>query len=245
MSNSITNLSVTGLTAAGTSQAAGLVLDQYYEFQQISTCTSTNDAVVLPVAPKRFPTVYRIRNDGAYCCSIFPPSGAQIDGRAVNIAAFLAPMGSIELTATSATQWFTVHRSGPKPVRTITTGTTTLTQWDAGCIFSLNQSAGTGTVNLPSAALSPGMDFEFTIGTTGANTWAITQSATAGSIFGGNAEDLAGATASLPALAGGNNTNYLIAATSPIGTQARFYADNTGVWKCNSITGVTSKITFS
>jgi hypothetical protein len=230
------------LTANGTSETTTCLLEQYNLFHQFGTSTSTNYACILPPNGQKFPAVYTVRNDGAYHLAIFPNSGAAIDGRtATTVPLYLGCQASVQLVQVSSTQWYSFNYSGNAPVRTIAAATT-LTKYDSGQIIAITQSSAF-TITLPDPTASLGCKFIFTVGVTGANIVTIDSSAAA-KLAGGNSETIAGATASLASLAGGNERNLVIAATSPIGTKARFESDGIR-WKVDSICPVTAKVTFS
>src|SRR4051812_45850824 len=82
----------TGITANLLAQATGTAIKAGSLFNQIGTCTSTNNAVLLPTSPY-LGQYYKFRNDGAAYCQIFPPVGGTINSLAANAAFLLAGKG--------------------------------------------------------------------------------------------------------------------------------------------------------
>lgn len=94
----------TGITANGTSQAAGTVLVK--EFNVVSTVTGTNYSVVLPASVAGMKVM--IRNDSGNTLYVYPASGSNINLLATNIAYQQNANTTNEFYCTSTTQWYTL-----------------------------------------------------------------------------------------------------------------------------------------
>jgi hypothetical protein len=114
---------VTGLTAAGSSQATGLQLAGLNSLQEITTVAAST-GVVLPVI--KLPAAVTIANQGASTLSIYPSLGGTIDGGSANAAVTLAAGKSATFQASSLTNWYTVASttSGGGGSGTVNSGTT-------------------------------------------------------------------------------------------------------------------------
>lgn len=95
----------TSISAAGTTQGTATALTSD---SNIVTTVTASSGVVLPTAAAGRRIF--IINRGANILSIYPASGAYIDSLAQNAAIQVAPNGSIELIASSTTQWYSVSR---------------------------------------------------------------------------------------------------------------------------------------
>lgn len=98
----------TGLVAAGTTQATGLVLTKAVNVFATVGTTTANSCVLPNMAP---PTGFAARvvliNRGANTLNVFPFSGAAIDAAAVNVAATIAAGAAKAFEQVGATQFFT------------------------------------------------------------------------------------------------------------------------------------------
>jgi hypothetical protein len=94
----------TGITANGTSQAAGTVLVK--EFNVVSTVTGTNYSVVLPASVAGMKVM--IRNNSGNTLYVYPASGSAINLLATNIAYQQNANTTNEFYCTSTTQWYTL-----------------------------------------------------------------------------------------------------------------------------------------
>lgn len=93
----------TGLTAAGTTQAAALVLTK--QISVVATAAASS-GVVLPNAGIGAELV--IINRGANTMNIYPPTGGLIDALAANAATTAATLTSKRFVQATATQYYTV-----------------------------------------------------------------------------------------------------------------------------------------
>lgn len=93
----------TGLVAAGTTQATGLVL---VAVNNIVATTAASTGVVLPTIVGQ---EIMVINRGASTLNVFPPLGAQIDSVAVNTAVTLATTVKGGYLCASATQYYTIR----------------------------------------------------------------------------------------------------------------------------------------
>jgi hypothetical protein len=94
----------TGLTAAGTNQATGLVLSGANSLQEITTAASGTGAV-LPTASTT--ASVSIINRGANAIVVYPASGASINGQSANTGFTLPVNGAITFQGKSSTAWYT------------------------------------------------------------------------------------------------------------------------------------------
>lgn len=90
-----------GLTA-GTTQTQGGGLALTADINEISTCATANDTVVLPTAAAGRCVV--VINNGAETCQIFPASGDNL-GQGANTSTTLASGSSATFIAYDATNW--------------------------------------------------------------------------------------------------------------------------------------------
>lgn len=100
---------VTGVAAAGTTQALGTLLTG--SIVSVSTVTAAANAVTLPtsaqLASSGYPNSVRVTNVGAAQLQVFPPSGAAINSLATN-AAFVMDIGTtLNFKQLSSTSWVT------------------------------------------------------------------------------------------------------------------------------------------
>jgi len=93
------------VSAAGTTQGTGTALTVDYN---VVTTVAASSGVVLPAATAGRRII--IVNKGANALSIYPASGGTIDALAANAAILIAANGSIELMASSSTQWYSISR---------------------------------------------------------------------------------------------------------------------------------------
>jgi hypothetical protein len=93
------------LTAAGTTQGTALSLTSDLN---VITTAAAGSGTVLPAAT----TGRRINviNKGANTIKVYPATSAYIDTNAINVGIDVAPNGSLEVMASSATQWYTTAR---------------------------------------------------------------------------------------------------------------------------------------
>ena len=98
----------TGLTAAGTTQATALALNNQYN---VVSTVAANSGTVLP-APGAGGLIVTINNRGANTLNVYPNSGATIDALAANAATTVPANGQLIIEAASATQWYTLFNSG-------------------------------------------------------------------------------------------------------------------------------------
>lgn len=238
------------LIAAGNDAKTGKVIARCAKFSQFGTCAVGAYAAVLPASPV-IGADYSVRNDGLVSLAIFPAITASggavasetIDGMAVGIPFWLSPTSSVTFICTSisdtgSTWWSRSLHERSKVVRTIAAATT-LTKYDSGHYFSIDQTSGAYTITLPDVTTSTGCVFNFDVGVSAANQVVISEGKT--TIQGGNNETISGATDSSPAV---NSTNLNIIANAPVGTNIQFISNGVG-WKVNSNCPVTAKVTFS
>ena len=93
------------VSAAGANQGAATALTVDYN---VVTTVAASTGVKLPTATAGRRIV--IVNKGANTLSIYPATGAAIDALAANAAIQVAANGSIELMASSTTQWYSLAR---------------------------------------------------------------------------------------------------------------------------------------
>ena len=93
------------VSAAGANQGAATALTVDYN---VVTTVAASTGVKLPTATAGRRIV--IVNKGANTLSIYPATGAAIDALAENAAIQVAANGSIELMASSTTQWYSIAR---------------------------------------------------------------------------------------------------------------------------------------
>jgi len=93
------------VSAAGANQGAATALTVDYN---VVTTVAASTGVKLPTATAGRRIV--IVNKGANTLSIYPATGAAIDALAANAAIQVAANGSIELMASSTTQWYSIAR---------------------------------------------------------------------------------------------------------------------------------------
>jgi hypothetical protein len=93
------------VSAAGTTQGTATALTVDYN---VITTAAASSGVVLPTATAGRRIV--IVNKGANTLSIYPATGGTIDALAANAAIQVAANGSIELMASSVTQWYSIAR---------------------------------------------------------------------------------------------------------------------------------------
>ena len=92
-----------GLTAAGTTQATGLVLGK--DINVVAT-TAANTGVVLPIAVAGMTVT--VINEGANTLNVYPATNASIDSGAVNTAFALGSGARLQFVAASATKWYSL-----------------------------------------------------------------------------------------------------------------------------------------
>jgi len=93
------------VSAAGTTQGTGTALTNDYN---VITTAAASSGVVLPTATAGRRVV--IVNKGANTLTIYPASGGYIDALALNAGIQLAANGTMELMASSTTQWYSIAR---------------------------------------------------------------------------------------------------------------------------------------
>jgi hypothetical protein len=95
-------LVASNVSAAGTVQGDATLLAAQYN---VITTVGSGAGVILPASITNKPI--KIRNNGANALKIYPNSGAAINGLSANAAATLGINTSVEIIATSGTQWYT------------------------------------------------------------------------------------------------------------------------------------------
>jgi hypothetical protein len=93
------------VTAGTNAQGQGALTSDY---NVITTAASAPSGVTLPTATTGRRIV--IVNKGANIINIYPATSGYIDALAINTATSLAPNGTMELMASSATQWYSIDR---------------------------------------------------------------------------------------------------------------------------------------
>ena len=93
------------VSAAGTTQGTGTALTVDYN---VVTTVAASSGVVLPTATAGRRIV--IVNKGASTLTIYPATSAYIDAGLINAGISVAANGSIELMASSTTQWYSIAR---------------------------------------------------------------------------------------------------------------------------------------
>ena len=93
------------VSAAGTTQGTATALTVDYN---VVTTVAASAGVVLPTATAGRRIV--IVNKGANVLTIYPATSAYIDALAINTGIQVAANGSIELMASSTTQWYSIGR---------------------------------------------------------------------------------------------------------------------------------------
>jgi hypothetical protein len=93
------------VSAAGSTQGTATALTVDYN---VITTVAASTGVVLPTATAGRRIV--IVNKGANTLSIYPATGGAINALSANAAIQVAANGSIELMASSATQWYAIAR---------------------------------------------------------------------------------------------------------------------------------------
>lgn len=93
------------VSAAGSTQAGATALTVDYN---VVTTVAASTGVRLPTATAGRRIV--IVNKGANTLKIYPVTSSYIDGEAINAAISVAANGSIELMASSSTQWYSIAR---------------------------------------------------------------------------------------------------------------------------------------
>jgi hypothetical protein len=93
------------VSAAGTTQGTATALTVDYN---VITTAAASSGVVLPTATAGRRIV--IVNKGANTLSIYPATGGTIDALSANAAIQIAANGSIEIMASSTTQWYSIAR---------------------------------------------------------------------------------------------------------------------------------------
>src|SRR5262249_36202176 len=99
---------LTGLTAAGNSQATALQLQPPPRSSAYTAEVATVAAGTGVLLPASVPAVLTITNAGANSLSVYPPSGAKIGSGSLNAASSLASGASAVYWAASPTQWYTL-----------------------------------------------------------------------------------------------------------------------------------------
>jgi hypothetical protein len=150
-----------GIIAIGTTQGTCLttgILVPGASFHQVSTCTSTNNGVILP-ANQPNGTVVSIRNDGVYTLSIYPPTALIINDKAANAAYLLAPGCICRLIYGSALQIYTFENNSPA-ISPQTNVARTMLIGENGIVVSLTAAAAS-VVTLPLPTLAVGVCYKF------------------------------------------------------------------------------------
>jgi hypothetical protein len=93
------------VTAGTNAQGQGALTSDY---NVITTAASAPSGVTLPTATTGRRIV--IVNKGANIINIYPATSGYIDALAINTATSLAPNGTMELMASSTTQWYSIDR---------------------------------------------------------------------------------------------------------------------------------------
>ena len=90
----------TGLTAAGTTQATALAITADHNI--FGTVASSSGARLVAANIADSQSVY---NGGANALTVYPPTGAQINGVAVNGGVLISPNTYCNFTCITATRW--------------------------------------------------------------------------------------------------------------------------------------------
>lgn len=158
LSKSITN----SISAAGSTQGTATALTTDYN---VVTTVAASAGVVLPTAAAPFGREITVVNRGANALTVYPATGAQIDGAAANAAVIVPVNGEASFVSSSATQWYTtdpVIAAGTAVSVTqgngiITIANTGVTSAVAGTGISVSGATGAVTINntgVTSVALS-------------------------------------------------------------------------------------------
>lgn len=139
------------VTAAGTNQGTATALTATYN---VVTTAAAGTGVSLPV-PTQGGWEVTVVNHGANEITLYPNSGAAIEGLATNVGLPLPAGAGIIILATSATQWYATHEielAGTGISTTYNNGTVTFTNTGvtsiAGTTNQITASASTGAVTL-------------------------------------------------------------------------------------------------
>jgi hypothetical protein len=202
----------TALTAAGTAQGTALLLSGLVNVQQVSTCTTTNYGVRLPVTTAGLLQV--IANNGVASLSVYPQTGGAINSLAVNLPIAVAAGLGISLTSLDGLNWISTNYStavpATSPAITTITATTTIAATTLSGIYNVASAVAAVSINLPTAAA--GMSYEFYV--TGALANAVTITATGALIKG---QCIATNVTAVVGLNGTARTNIILSTGTVIG----------------------------
>lgn len=160
LSQSITN----AVSAAGSTQGTATALTTDFN---VVTTVSASQGVALPTAATPFGRTVTIVNRGANPLSVYPATGAAIDGAAANAAVVVPVNAEVSFFSSSATQWYTTDAvitagSGVSVTQgngIVTVANTGVTSVIAGTGIGVSGSTGAVTINntgVTSVALSDG-----------------------------------------------------------------------------------------
>ncbi len=190
-------------------------------FHQVGTCTSTNNAVLLPASANG--TVHTVRNDGVAYCQVFPPDASGvINSQTAGLAFFVAAGGMASFVNTGTNQWYTFGVIG-RPVIPLT-ATQVLTNQYSGCDILVSPTADT-ILTLPAIANSAGQNFLFRVNGVVAHT--ITIRGASACIQGTVINAITAAVVCVDTLTANHNTDIIFANSSPIGSMVALSSDGT------------------
>lgn len=152
------------ISAAGSTQGTATALTTDYN---VVTTTGSGQGVVLPTAASPFGREITIVNRGANALTVYPDSGAAIDGASTNTGVTVPVNGEISFFSSSATQWYTTDEvvtagtaiSVTQGNGQVTIANTGVTSAVAGTGISVSGATGAVTINntgVTSVALSDG-----------------------------------------------------------------------------------------
>lgn len=95
----------TAVSAAGSTQGTATALTTDYN---VVTTAAASTGVVLPTAASPFGREVVVVNRGANPLTVYPATGAQIDGAATNAGVVVPVNAEVSFFSSSATQWFTM-----------------------------------------------------------------------------------------------------------------------------------------
>lgn len=226
------------VTASGTTLADGLPISKNSQIVQITTSTSTNNSLVLPLSDVR--QEYSIRNDAEHWVAVFPPNSVSCidglaDGEALYINSHKSQVFRVASRTNVATPVMRYMSSGTQNEDEQTqciTGAVTLSQKQSGTTFFVSQ-ASAYTITLPAVATSGNCKFDFIVDVAGANEVLILSNGTvmSGSIHTGPIGAGLGTI-----LVDANATSVTFGTTDLAGDRLSIISNGT-LWLCQGLCG--------
>jgi hypothetical protein len=206
---------VTGLTAAGSSQADALQLAGRNSLQEITTVAAST-GVLLP-AITQLPATVMIINQGDNDLSVYPQSGGTVDNGSADDPATLAAGDVATFTASSLTNWYTASTTGGGSG----SGTvTSVTFTGDGTVLSSTPSSAVTTTGTLTAALATAAKNTVIAGpASGANAALAARALVAADIPSGTPVLVYGLTTSVTVDGTAAGTTTLLGSASPRGSQ--------------------------